>query len=208
MTEQFKRHIAYKLRIGDIFAGESEFDQERFMGIKINDKKIMRVNIIGNIVDKFENDGEKKYIFLTLDDGSGQIKLKTFGEDELKKYKSLSQGQTVTVIGLLRHWNNETYIAPEIIREQDPKYLVLRKHETEEERSKNSSKLEKEDLGEFKNKILEKIKSSEEEGGIELDKLIMDFRDISPENIKSTIEEFLKEGIIFEPRPDKLRYIG
>ena len=52
--------------------------KEKFL--ELGDKKIVRVNIIGNIVDKYTSEGEKKYGFFTLDDGSGQIKLKSFVE--------------------------------------------------------------------------------------------------------------------------------
>ena len=63
---------------------------------------------------------------MTVDDGSGQIKIKAFGEDS-EKLKNINHGQTIIIIGLLRYFNNEVYISPEIVREQDPKYLVLRK---------------------------------------------------------------------------------
>ena len=76
MTEQFKRNIAYKFRIGDILIGKPITDGEKFSFLELGDKKIIRVNIIGNIVDKYESAGEKKYIFFTLDDGSGQIRIK------------------------------------------------------------------------------------------------------------------------------------
>jgi hypothetical protein len=56
---------------------------------------------IDNIVEKYNSEGEKKYSFLTLDDGSGQIKLKIFGDD-VEKFKNISQGQTVLIIGNLR----------------------------------------------------------------------------------------------------------
>ena len=77
--QQFKRHIAFKFRIGDLLIGKPIMDGERFSFLELGDKKIMRVNVMGNIIDKYESEGEKKYSFLTLDDGSGQIKLKSFG---------------------------------------------------------------------------------------------------------------------------------
>ena len=123
--QQFKRHTAFKLRIGDILIGKPVMDNEKFRFIELGSKNIARVNIVGNIVDKYDSQGETKFSSLTLDDGSGQIKLKSFGDD-VEKFKNINQGQTVLVIGVLRNWNNETYISPEIIREQDPKYLLVR----------------------------------------------------------------------------------
>src|SRR3970282_2384528 len=130
--QQFKRHTAYKFRIGDLLIGKPLMNGEKFGFLELGNKKVIRVNIIGNIVEKYESmereDG-RKYIFLTLDDGSGQIKIKAFGDDS-GKFKDFSQGQTVVVIGMLKNWNNETYVAPELMKEKEPKYLLLRKLET------------------------------------------------------------------------------
>ena len=152
--QQFKRNIAYKYRIGDLLIGKPIFDAERFSFLDLGDKKIVRVNIVGNIVDKYESEGEKKYIFFTLDDGSGQIKLKSFGDD-VAKFKEVQPGDTVVVIGVLRNFNNETYVSPEIIKEQDPKYLLVRKLEIEKDRAKNSPPVEKTQITAIKDKILE-----------------------------------------------------
>ena len=207
MAEQFKRHIAFKLRINDVLIGKPVFDEERFSFLELGSRRIVRTNIVGNIVDKYESEGEKKYIFFTLDDGSGQIKLKSFGDD-LAKFKNVNQGDTVLVIGVLRHWNNETYLAPEIIKNLDPKYLLVRKLEMEKERNQNTDTVPREQIVAVKDKILGTIKNSEESGGIDVDKIIMDLRDISPEIINQEIQKFISDGIIFEPRPGRVRYLG
>ncbi len=206
--QQFKRHIAFKFRVGDLLIGKPIFDGERFSFVELGDKKIVRVNVVGNIVDRYDSEGERKYSFLTLDDGSGQIKLKAF-QDDVQRIEGVSQGQTVVVIGVLRNFNNETYIAPEIVRELDPKYLLVRKLELEKDRAmKTPVPVQKQQIVAIKDKILEKIKSSEDDGGIEVDKIIMDLRDNSPEIINTEIKKLLEEGIIFEPRPGKLRWLG
>ncbi len=205
--DQFKRHIAFKFRIGDLLIGKPIMDGERFSFLELGDKKIVRVNVLGNIIDKYESEGEKKYCFLTLDDGSGQIKLKSFGDD-VEKLKDINQGQTVLIIGVLRNFNNETYISPEIIKEQDPKYLLIRKMEIEKNKSQNSEPVVREQITAIKDKILEAIKNSEDEGGIDTDKIIMDLRETSPEIINQEIKKLLEEGIIFEPRPGKVRWLG
>jgi RPA family protein len=206
-TGQFKRNVAYKLRISDILIGKPVINDERFSFLELGDKKIIRVNIAGNIVDKFESEGERKYIFFKLDDGSGQISLKVFGDD-IGKFKEVSQGLTVLVIGVLRYWNNETYIQPEIIKEQDSKYLLVRKLELEKEQPSRATYIEKSQIIAIKDKILELIKNAEEEGGIEKEQIIIKLREGSPEIINQEIKKFLEEGIIFEPRPGKVRYLG
>ena len=204
--EQFKRNIAFKLRIGDILIGKPIMDGERFSFLELGDKKIVRVNVIGNIVDKFDSEGEKKFSVLTLDDGSGQIKLRVFADD-VDKFKNIVQGQTVLIIGLLRHFNNELYITPEIMREQDPKYLLVRKLETEKNKV-SIEPLARDQIIAVKDKILGAIKSAEDEGGIEIEKIILTLKDISPVIINQEIQKFLEEGIVFEPRPGKVRYLG
>lgn len=206
--QQFKRHVAYKYRIGDLLLGKPVMDGERFSFLELGDKKIVRINVVGNIVDRFDSQGDKKYTFFTLDDGSGQIKLRAFGEDA-DKFKDIAQGQTITVIGVLRHFNNETYISPEIAKETDPKYLLIRKKEIEKARNESAPTIEgKQEIVAIKDQILEKIRSSENDGGIEVDKIIMELRETSPEIINQEIKKLLEEGIVFEPRPGKLRWLG
>ena len=204
---QFKRNVAHKLRIGDLLIGKPIFDVDRFLFLELGDKKIVRVNILGNIVDKYESQGDSKYSFLTLDDGSGQIRLKSFGDDS-EKLKSFNQGQTVVIIGILRNFNNETYISPEIIKEQNPKYLLVRKLELEKDRLEKLPVLAKDQIFAVKDKILDRIKKAEEEGGVEVENIILEIREASPEIINQEILKLLEEGIIFEPRPGRLRYLG
>ena len=197
--QKFKRNTAYKFRIGDLLMGKTITDGERFSFLELGDTKIIRVNIVGNIVDRYDSEGETKFTSFTLDDGSGQIKMRVFADD-VAKFKNITQGQTVIVIGVLRSYNNEIYISPEIIREENPKYLLIRKLETEKERNKNSSPIKREQIIAIKDKILDKIKNS--------DKIIMSLRDATPEIINQEIKKLLEEGIIFEPRPGKVRWLG
>lgn len=208
--QQFKRNVAFKLRIGDLLVGKPVMNGDKFGFLELGSKKIVRVNLIANIVERYESTRQEEgrnYVFFTIDDGSGQIKLKSFGEDS-DKFKEALQGQTVTVIGTLKNWNNETYIAPEIIRETDSKYLILRKLETEKDKALFSAPVEKEKIMAIKDKILDLVKGAENEGGVDLEKLIMSLRDFSPAMINQEIQKLLEEGIIFEPRPGKIRYLG
>lgn len=204
MAEQeFKRNIAYKMRIGDILQGRVVMEMERFKALEADNKQIVRVNLIANIVDKFVQEGEKKFASLTLDDASGQIKVKVFGED-IAKFAPFSQGDTVSLIGLLRAWNNELYITPEILKKREPAFLLVRKLEVDKARPKI---VEKSELGKVKEIILERIKQEDEKGGVETEKLVMELK-ASPDIINNEIRKLLEEGMIYEPRPGKLRYLG
>ena len=207
--QQFKRNIAYKLKIGDILIGKPILNQEKFQFLELENKKIVRVNVIGNIVDKYQSEGEKKYLFLTLDDGSGQIQIRIFGDD-VEKFKDVHSGETILIIGVIRCWNNNTYLSPEIIKEQTPKYLLVRKLELEKQglEFQENKTFEKEQIKELKDNLLDMIKNAEKDGGIEINKLILEIKNVSPEIINQEIQSLLEKGMIFEPRPGKIRYLG
>ncbi len=204
MVEQgFKRHVAHKMRIGDVLSGKIIMDGEKFKFLEINDSHVVRVNIIANITDKFVQDDEKKYATLTIDDASGQIRIKSFGE-EIEKLEHFIQGDTIIVIGLLRAWNNEVYITPEIIKKREPQYLMVRKLELDLEKPKI---LEKDEISQIRTKILDDVRKNEENGGIDIEKIILDLQQ-PPQTINQEIKKLLEEGLIYEPRPGKLRYLG
>jgi len=201
--QQFKRHTAYKLRIGSLLSGKPVMEADRLKALDFGDKQIVRANIIANIVDKFVQEGEKKFGSLTLDDASGQIMVKVFGDD-VDVFTNYNQGDTVLVIGLVRAWNNEVYLTPDIIKKKEPSYLLLRKLEVEAGMPKT---LEKPQLSAMKDRILDMIKTAEKDGGIEIDKIILELKE-HPDLINQEIKRLLEEGIAYEPRPGKLRWLG
>lgn len=201
--QQFKRNIAFKMRIGDVLAGKVILDGERLKFLETQNRQVVRVNLIANITDKYIQDGEKKYATITLDDASGQIRLKTFGDD-IEKFAPLNQGDTILVIGLVRAWNNEIYITPEIIKKKDPAYLLVRKLEIEKEQIKLPDKAQ---LLELKDKILKMVKDNEKDGGANIDQIILDLKE-TPDLINQEIKKLLEDGVVYEPRPGKIRYLG
>lgn len=197
----FKRQTAYKIKIGEIFKGKQIFDGERFSFVELGDKKIARVNIVANIIEKYES-GEKQYISLTIDDASGQIRLKIFGDD-VERFRELSQGDTVMIIGLLRSYNNELYINPEIITKKDPRYLLVRKLEFEKSTPRPTDNHK---IIAVADQIIQKIKDAEPQG-IGKDKIIIELKE-NTELVNQEIRKALEQGIIYEPRPGILRYLG
>ena len=201
--EGMKRHVAFKLRIGSILSGKPVFEGEKLKNLEVNGRNVSRVNLIANITDKYIQEGDKKFGSVTLDDATGQIKIKLFGED-VKKFEELNQGDTVLVVGMVRSWNNEVYITPEIIKKKEPAYLLVRKLEAEAEQPKT---LEKGQIAELKDKILVMVKEAEKDGGIDIEKIILELKE-PPAVINSEIKKLLEDGIAYEPRPGKLRYLG
>jgi RecG-like helicase len=184
-------------------SGKPILENEKLKHVEINDKHIVRVNVVANIIDKYVQEGEKKYASITLDDASGNIKLKFFGDD-VSKVENLSQGDTVVVIGLLRSWNNEVYITPEIIKKKEPQYLLIRKKEVEAEMPKS---LDKSQLSALRDRLIDMIKEAEKDQGLDIDKAIMNLKE-PPEIINKEIKKLLEDGLIYEPRPSKLRWLG
>lgn len=203
MAEQFKRYTAYKMKIGQILSGTQIMENERLKAIEIDNSQISRVNLIANVVDKYIQEGEKKFGSLTLDDGSGQIRVKNFGE-EVEKLNTFALGDTLLVIGLLRIWSNELYITPEIIKKKDTSYLLLRKIEIEANAPKT---LSKDALLALKDKIILMLKEAEKDNGIDIDKIILQLKE-APDIINKEIKRLIEDGIAFEPRPGRLRYLG
>ncbi len=201
-NESRKRNVAYKVRIGDLLNASPISVEGRFMYIDINSKKVVRVNIIANCIDKYINEGERKFGSLTIDDASGQIRLKVFADDTTI-IQDVLQGDTLQIIGNVREWNNEIYIIPELIKKVDSRWLLVRKLEIQNNRKNITTK----DVNNLKENILNLIKKSETEGGIDIDKIIIDIES-SPDSINIEIKKLLEEGVIYEPRPGRLRYLG
>ena len=198
-----KRHVAYKLRVGQIKAGTPRLEGERMIFVDIDGKNVSRINLIANIVDKYIQEGEKKYGNFTLDDASGQIRVKFFGDD-VDKLANFNQGDTVLVVGLLRVWSEEIYITPEIIKKKDPRFLLIRKLEIDAEKPQV---VDKEKIAELKDKILSMVKEKDSNGGIAIDTIILDLKE-NPDVINKEIKRLLEDGVVYEPRPGKLRYLG
>ncbi len=203
MAEEFKRHTAYKLKIGDILSGPQITDGERLKFVEVNGINVARVNLIANVIDKYIQEDEKKFASITLDDSSGQIKLKAFGED-VEKLKTFEQGDTILTIGLIREWNKEVYVLPEIIKKKEPEYLLLRKLEIDKNKP---APVNKQEATDFKDKLLTAIKREDVNGGADIKALTTELG-AKQDLMNTEIRKLLEEGIIYEPRPGKVRYLG
>ncbi|MFZ5955367.1 MAG: OB-fold nucleic acid binding domain-containing protein [Nanoarchaeota archaeon] len=202
IEETKKRNVAYKLRIGDILKSKPIVQDGKFLFLELGDKKIVRINVVANIIEKYESEGEKKFSSITVDDASGQIKLKAFGDDT-EILKGFLQGDTLRIIGTIREYNSELYILPEIAKKIDPKWLMVRKLEIQNLRKDMPIQAK----GPVRDILLQKIKNAETNGGIDIDSIILD-TEASPDLINQEIRKLLEEGLIYEPRPGRLRYLG
>ena len=233
MPDEIKKRLtAFKVSLGLINQGTLEFQEERFSRLILNNKEIARVNLIATVVDKFMNE-QGSYASVTIDDGTGNIRVKVFS-DNIAMLKDLQLGDTLLVIGMLRHYNDELYILPEIVKQVDARWLLARKLELTKEygssyenakpkeqtqisaQSSQSAPLEitEEKIESapvsaertLRDQVMDIIKAAEQEEGIDVDKLIMTLK-APVDSINSIIIELLEEGTIFEPRPGRLRVL-
>lgn len=132
MKMVIKRLPAKKVRIFDVvngkfFPGNKEEMKPSYV-ITPFGEKISRVNLVGTVTDKFLSENEN-YSTITIDDGSGAIRVKSFKE-KVSLLKDMELGIFVLAIGKLKEFNEEIYVNAEIVRKiEDPNYESLRKLE-------------------------------------------------------------------------------
>lgn len=111
----FVRQIAYIVQIKDILSSEYTVTEGWNPNyISVNGNHVSRTNIIGTIIsDISEQDtAESKILSFDLDDGSGSINVRLFNETSANL--GFAIGDTVLLIGRVREYNSERYLALEI----------------------------------------------------------------------------------------------
>lgn len=223
---QQARQTAFKVWISDlvnnhIVKQEGEWEPSY---ISVKDKKVSRVNLIASVVMKYEN-GEKTYSNLALDDGSSQIRVKTWREDT-RLLENVNIGDIILVIGRPREYNSEVYIAPEIVKKvENPSWMKIRKIELEKEYGKpveTKKELPQEQPSQGivvkeetiidtptesdRQKILNLIEKNTSDEGAELTK-VTEESGLGEERANQLIQDLIREGEVFEQKPGKLRII-
>lgn len=124
-----KRLTALKTRLSGISSGKF-VQQEGFNPsyvITPLGERLSRIRVLTVVVDKFVAE-TGKFASLTIDDGTDTVRAKVF--NALSMIENISPGDTVDVIGRIKEYNNEIYIAPEVITKiSDPNFEVLRELE-------------------------------------------------------------------------------
>jgi len=123
-----ERLVAVRVRAADIakarfFPGSRE-SMEAGYAITPLGERVSRANLLGTIVDRFVGE-DARYASVTIDDGTGAVRAKAFGED-VKLFESVKPGNAAIIIGKVKEYQGETYLAAESVR-------VLRPEEANEE---------------------------------------------------------------------------
>lgn len=208
--EQINRLIAHKLWLSSLkeenfISGTGEFESSYIL---TNDKQISRLNIIANVINKFESE-DGNYKSLTIDDGSAQIRLKAWKEDT-KILNNIKSGDLVIVIGKIRKYSNELYIIPEIVKKISPNEELLRKLELIKEYGLPKENLDITDKEQeiayeeininshnIRNKLLNLIEKYEDKHGITLEEIKLELH-IDIGNLDKILEELIKEGQVYQ----------
>ena len=227
-----KRSTAYRIRLKNIVNSPYE-KREGFNPsvIKFNNLEISRVNVIASIVGKYLTD-DQNYCAITLDDGSETIRVKNFGA-EVGTIKELNVGDIVRIIGKVKEYNEEKYIAGEISKVLNPNWIIVNEIELSNQKQTttdsstadsinkvietktNSSENEEiisissesgDSESSIKQKILQYLKNNDNGTGVIMDQ-IMNSLDISSEEVKNSLYELLKVGEIYEPKKGILKIL-
>lgn len=216
-----KRQTAYKFWIRDIAGAEAGVSEEGAMYFKIRGKDVLRVNVLAVVIHKYVSENGN-YVFVTFDDGSGQIRLKAWNEDT-QILSKMDVGDLVLVIGKVGLNNNEIFIRPEAVRKMDVDWELVRKLEltkmygvpsgekniaVQEVRDGPSLVVEEMVVGsEPALTIRQKVISYIETGpgaGVEEGELVKSVGG----KAEDVVRELLSEGEVFRPRKGYLKLIG
>ncbi len=109
----YQRQAAIKTSVKIILEGEYRQENEETPNYLLTSRgeRIFRLNLMATILNK-EIQGNITNFF--LDDGSGQINLRSFEENNKLDY--LKVGDVVVVIGKVRTYNQEKYLSSEIVK--------------------------------------------------------------------------------------------
>lgn len=122
-----KKVLISEIVNGKYFAGSKESIQPSYV-ITSFGQKISRVNLVGTVTEKFVS-GDAKYAVIVVDDGSGAVRIKNFG-DGVKLIEGAEIGELVLVVGKIREYKGEVYVNGDILKKiVDPNYESFRKLE-------------------------------------------------------------------------------
>jgi len=126
-----KRQVARKVRIKDLIQGkyiriEGEWEPNFIQ--TVDGRTFSRVNLISVVAS--EPVPDVNFNTFIIDDGSGRVPVRVFGEQS-KKIK-VQLGEIILLIGRPREFNQQVYIVPEIVKKiEDKTWIDLRRLELE-----------------------------------------------------------------------------
>ncbi len=199
MQNTFKRQTAYRINIKQILNAEYIKKPGWDPNVIKDDfgREISRVNIVGVVLSKSE---DLNYKSITIDDGSGIISVRSFGDENL--FSNIEIGDVVCVIGRPREYSNQKYVVAEIVkRVRSKKFLELRKLEIELEQKMLSKKKEKEPVK--ADIIYNLIKELDEGDGVSIQEIMK--KTLGIDDVEKIVKKMLENGDIYEIRKGRFK---
>ncbi len=207
-------------------------------------RRLSRVRVLGLVVDKFMNN-DSSYSAITIDDSSDTIRCKFFGGTKI--FEGIELGQLVDIMGKVKEYAGEIYIAPEIATKiTDPNFETMRMMEVTFIRKQQNEKIMKimelkkiiSDVQKLKESAKEAMSEEDVESIIEAESMIdetlskkkpKDAKEIilkiigdsgqdgtdyqvvlsksglTEASVDMAVQSLLEDGILFEPKPGKLK---
>ncbi len=211
MAEQFRRRTAYKVWIGDIHRAKSKVQESGLLVYDIREKDVARVNILGGVINVFS---AENYGSMMVDDGSGNIRLKVWGDDK-DLFEGKNIGDVVLVVGRVGDFNGERYVRPEIVRKVEMDWALLRRLELVKEYG--TFKKEEKVVVKIEEEVQEEVEPSLAAREIVMN-LIEKFEEVDEEKlvvsskmprdkIMVALNDLLKEGEVFCPKKGFYRLV-
>lgn len=123
-----ERQNAKIARISDLVSarflqGSIEQAKPNFVITRLGES-ISRVRLVASVTEKFLSE-DGRFASLTIDDGTDAIRVRVFA-DESRLIEQIGPGDMVSVIGRMKNYRDENYIAPDFVRKlEDPNHETL-----------------------------------------------------------------------------------
>ncbi|MBW3014904.1 hypothetical protein KY330_00620 [Candidatus Woesearchaeota archaeon] len=209
---EFQRQTAIKTTIQSITFGEYVKGEgwDPSYVIREDGLKLSRVNLIGTVISKsLPTDSQN---FVMIDDTTAEISIRDFSE--ISKFKEINIGDLVLVIGKPRKFNQETYIALEIIRKISQGWFLVRKKELgidtlnseppEETEGVEENEMENQKHLSDYDKVIDTIRRIDLGTGADIEEVIK-FSKVN--TCEDMIKKLLIQGEIFEISPNKVKVL-
>ncbi len=207
-----KRFPAVKLFIRDVIHGKMKEESSTVL-TTLTGEEVRRIRIIGVVVSTYESKKTKRFKSLTIDDFTGQIRVKAWGK-ECEKLDPFLEGDLVDVIGRPRFFNNELFCQIEEAKHVDINFEMYRRlelvkkyfdkgmiHDPEYARDVSIT-----DPHENIKRIIEYIKNNDDSQGVPYDDLVNNLG-LSRETVDELLLTLINDGLIYEEGA-RFKYVG
>jgi RPA family protein len=202
---------AFKVFVRDAVERTLNKDEDNRSYIEYDGQQIFTVRVMGVAVSKYDSE---RFTILTLDDSTETVSVRFFGEDK-DMAASVSVGDTVDVIGTLREYEDETYIAPRMITKiGHPNWEIVRNLELLLRAKKTGIAVPQEEVldteeepkSDLKPIVLSLIERLDEGDGADYNSILKE-SGVKDTELDPTLNDLLSGSDIYEPKIGKFKKV-